>query len=118
MTRSCDIGGVWNQFDENACDSLSGQLNILIDLFSNVREIMVIICYVNTLQIIIIQLTTDTYETAVSRLSQAIELSETNTIEQNSEVLNSVANYSAELATFVEDTNVILNDTVRYRLTH
>ena len=38
VNRSCGAGGVWDQFDETACgSSVSGQLNILIDLFSNVR---------------------------------------------------------------------------------
>ena len=38
VTRSCGIGGVWSQFDENACSaSVSGQLSNLINLFNNVR---------------------------------------------------------------------------------
>ena len=38
VNRSCGARGVWDQFDETACgSSVSGQLNILIDLFSNVR---------------------------------------------------------------------------------
>ena len=38
ITRSCGAGGVWGQFDETACgSSVSGQLNGLVDLFSNVR---------------------------------------------------------------------------------
>ena len=38
VTRSCVIGGEWSQFDESACDGISGQLSNLIDLFSNVRQ--------------------------------------------------------------------------------
>ncbi len=37
VTRSCGIGGVWDQFDETACGTITGQLNNLINLFSNVR---------------------------------------------------------------------------------
>lgn len=39
VARSCGIGGEWSGFDESACDrdGISGQLNDLIDLFSNVR---------------------------------------------------------------------------------
>ena len=39
VTRSCGAGGVWSQFDENTCGaSISGQLNNLVNLFSNVRQ--------------------------------------------------------------------------------
>ena len=48
----------------------------------------------------------------MSRLSQVIEQSENSTVEQNSVVLSTVANYSAELALFVDDSDVILNETV------
>ena len=38
VIRSCGAGGVWSQFDENACGaSISGQLSNLVNLFSNVR---------------------------------------------------------------------------------
>ena len=57
-------------------------------------------------------MTTETYETAVSSLSTIIEQSESSTTEQNSEVLDTVANYTAELASFVDDSNVIINNTV------
>lgn len=48
----------------------------------------------------------------MSRLSDVIELSENSIVEQNSEALDTIANYSAELATFVEDFDVTINDTV------
>ena len=48
----------------------------------------------------------------MSNLSSIIELSESNTNEQNSEVLSTVANYTTKLATFVGDSNVIINDIV------
>ena len=39
ISRSCGAGGVWGQFDETTCgSSISGQLNGLVDLFSNVRK--------------------------------------------------------------------------------
>ena len=39
--RSCGTGGVWGTFDENACgESISGRLNNLVDLFSNVSQLM------------------------------------------------------------------------------
>ena len=57
-------------------------------------------------------MTTETYETAVSSLSTIIGQSESSTTEQNSEVLDTVANYTAELASFVDDSNVIINNTV------
>lgn len=39
VERTCDVMDVWSQFDQNACgDSISGQLNNLVDLFSNVRQ--------------------------------------------------------------------------------
>lgn len=65
--------------------------------------------------IFITQLTIETYETAASRFSDAIQVTETNLDEQNIDTLNTVANYSAELATFVNDSNVILP--VKVRLT-
>ena len=62
------------------------------------------------------QLTTDTYETAASRLSDVIELSEGNEDEQTSESLNIVADYAAELAMFVDESEVIINNTVSSKL--
>ena len=59
-----------------------------------------------------LQLTSETYETAASLLSDAIVLSENNVDEQNSEALRTIANYSAELATFVDDSDIIINNTV------
>lgn len=50
----------------------------------------------------------------MSSLSSIVELSESNTNEQNSDVLNIVANYTAELATFVDNSNIIINDTVSF----
>ena len=47
-------------------------------------------------------------------LAQAIEPSENNTVEQTSEVLSTTADYSTELAIFVGDSNVNINNTVRY----
>ena len=44
--------------------------------------------------------------------SQVIELSENNIVEQTSEVLNTVANYITELATFVNSSMVVINETV------
>lgn len=39
VTRNCSVGGVWSQFNETICGtSISGQLNTLVDLFSNVRR--------------------------------------------------------------------------------
>ena len=52
----------------------------------------------------------------MSNLSSIVELSETNTIEQNSEVLNTVANYTTKLAKFVDNSNVIINDIVSVKL--
>ena len=38
VERSCGAGGVWGQFDEIGCgESISGQLNNLVDLFLNVK---------------------------------------------------------------------------------
>ena len=48
----------------------------------------------------------------MSNLSTIIELSETNANEQNGRVLDTVANYTTKLASFVDDSNVIINDTV------
>ena len=45
-------------------------------------------------------------------LSQAIGQTENDTVEQNSEVLRSVANYFEDLATFVNSSNVTINATV------
>jgi hypothetical protein len=38
VNRSCGAGGLWGQFDETLCgESISGQLNNLVDLFLNVK---------------------------------------------------------------------------------
>ena len=58
------------------------------------------------------QLTADTYEDAVARLSEVIVGTEDAEIEQNMAVLETVANYFNQLATFVTGTNVTINATV------
>ena len=45
-------------------------------------------------------------------LSQVIEQSENSIVEQNSQVLSTVANYVTELAMFVNDSMVVINETV------
>ena len=52
------------------------------------------------------------YEESVSVLAQAIERSENSTVEQNREVLDTVADYSSELAAFVSNPEIIINNTV------
>lgn len=47
-------------------------------------------------------------------LAQVIEQSERSVVEQNSEVLDTVANYITELAKFVNNSMVIINNTVSY----
>ena len=38
VTRSCQFGGVWQEFDEYGCDTVNGQLIRLESLFNNVRK--------------------------------------------------------------------------------
>ena len=46
VDRSCGAGGVWGQFDEIGCgESISGQLNNLVDLFLNVKPTHIILLY-------------------------------------------------------------------------
>ena len=47
-------------------------------------------------------------------LSQVIELSENNTVEQKSEVLSTVTDYFTELAIFVNESSVSINTSVSY----
>ena len=47
-------------------------------------------------------------------LSQVIEVSENNTVEQNSEVLSTVTDYFMELAIFVNESSVSINTSVSY----
>ena len=58
------------------------------------------------------QLSEGTYGAAVANLSQIVSQTQNDTVEQNSEVLNSVADYFTELSVFVLDSNVIINNTV------
>ena len=44
-TRTCDIGGVWQSFDETACGVVLGLLNVLNDSFSNVRKTYCKACF-------------------------------------------------------------------------
>ena len=115
VSRSCGIGGTWSEFDARSCSGISGQLSDLVDLFSNVRQCMKSwVAKVGNKKSSIshVQLTTEIYDTAVSRLSQVINTTETNMDQQSSQVLNTVANYTAEVAEFVENSNVIINNTV------
>ena len=38
VTRSCQFGGVWQQFDEDGCGVVNGQLTRLENIFNNVRK--------------------------------------------------------------------------------
>ena len=49
----------------------------------------------------------------MSTLAQIIGQSESNTVEQSSTVLDAVADYSTDLATFVASSDIVINDTVR-----
>ena len=49
-------------------------------------------------------------------LSQVIEQSENSIVEQNSQVLSTVANYVTELAMFVNDSMVVINETVNQNI--
>lgn len=60
------------------------------------------------------QLTVETYGATVAQLSQVIGQTENDTVEQNSEVLRSVAEYFGELAVFVNTSNVTINATVSH----
>ena len=62
------------------------------------------------------QLTAETYGAAVSMLALITEQTKNNTVEQNSEVLGTIADYFMELATFVNDSNVMINTTVSHNL--
>ena len=59
------------------------------------------------------QLTSETIGDSVAMLAQIVELTENNTNEQTNEVLNTIANYFEALADFVNESNVIINSTVR-----
>lgn len=48
----------------------------------------------------------------MSTLAQIIGQSENNTVEQSSTVLDAVADYSTDLATFVASSDIVINDTV------
>lgn len=71
------------------------------------------ITYLNHLLYIISQLTDETYAIATASFAQIIEQTENSQVEQNSEVLNTAAQYLDELATFVNETMITINDTVR-----
>ena len=59
-----------------------------------------------------IQLTTETYATAVSVVSQALEQSINDTNEQTTGTLSTVTDYLMDLSTFVTESNVLINETV------
>lgn len=58
------------------------------------------------------QLTSETVEVAVSVLAQVIEGSVRNENEQNSEVLDTTANYLTDIATFLNSSNETISSTV------
>ena len=60
-----------------------------------------------------IQLTSQTYGEAVAMLSEFTEATANNTDVQTNEVLNEVATYFKELADFVNESQVMINMTVR-----
>ena len=38
VLRSCEVGGVWDYFDETACGIILGELNALNESFANVSH--------------------------------------------------------------------------------
>lgn len=60
----------------------------------------------------IIQLTNDTYGEAVMMLADIVGGTENSTANQNTKVLTQVAQYFDSLATFINDSNVNITETV------
>ena len=60
----------------------------------------------------IIQLTNDTYGEAVMMLADIVGGTENSTANQNTKVLTQVAQYFNSLATFINDSNVNITETV------
>ena len=116
VTRVCNSKGVWQSFNEEACGVVGQLLSGLNNSFTNVRR-LVMFNEVNlecilSIFIYLKQLTDMIYEGAVSTLAQIIGQSENNTVEQNGAVLDAVADYSTDLASFVASSSVIINDSV------
>ena len=63
------------------------------------------------------QLNAESYETAVSMLSQVVEQSQIREDEQTSEVLGTIAGYFTELATFVNNSMLNINSSVSEDIT-
>lgn len=59
-----------------------------------------------------VQLSTDTVQAAVAELAQAVKQTEANEVEQNGAVLNTVADYLTEVATFLNNSNITIDSTV------
>ena len=113
VSRVCSITG-WDSFDNEGCGNSSEVSNQLDNVFNNViinliqsmpnRRLMYSSSYP--------QLTTGTYVTAVSVVSQALEQSTNDTNKQSSTTLSTVADYLMDLSTFVTESNVMINETV------
>ena len=58
------------------------------------------------------QLSTDSVQAAVAELAQAVKQTEANEVEQNDAVLNTVADYLMEVATFLNNSNITIDSTV------
>lgn len=68
----------------------------------------------NYLSALPLQLTTDTYTTAVSVFSQTVELSANDTTKQTVAALSDTTNYLSDLSVFVQTSDVIINSTVGF----
>ena len=59
-----------------------------------------------------LQLTNETIVQTVETLSTLVQMSESSPVEQNMEILNSIANTLVSVASFVNDTDIEVNETV------
>ena len=60
------------------------------------------------------QLTNETLVETVEALSNIVQMTESSPVEQNKEILNNIASTLVNVASFVNETDIEINETVGY----
>jgi hypothetical protein len=114
VNRTCKIGGHWGTFDEDGCGTLAPLLSVLVvqNVISSIPITVYILRY-NFCLFSIIQLTNETLVETVEELSTLVQQTEEKPVEQSTENLESIANVLVNVASFVNESDIEINDTVR-----
>ena len=114
VSRECSAEGVWQNFNEQGCGMLTEELEMITTTTQNVCIIYITwyfpLSYTHSLSYYS-QLTNVRIEDLVEDLSRAV--GEGNEVDQTEENFNVISNTLANITSFIAESNVVINETVR-----